>query len=83
MCEAMKTADYKLRNDGSLDDFHENGIRDLRANAQKDDASENCVEFAIRAGIAEGKADDDIDSIVDSARAQQKEIGRLQCAVKE
>ncbi len=66
-----------------VDDFHENGIRDLRANAQKDDASENCVEFAIRAGIAEGKADDDIDSIVDSARAQQKEIGRLQCAVKE
>lgn len=66
-----------------VDDFHENGIRDLRANAQEDDASENCVEFAIRAGIAEGKADDDIDSIVDSARAQQKEIGRLQCAVKE
>lgn len=24
MCEAMKTADLKLRNDGSLDDFHEN-----------------------------------------------------------
>ena len=24
MCEAMKTADLKLRNDGSLDDFRRN-----------------------------------------------------------
>jgi len=30
MCEAMKTADYKLRNDGNLDEFHENVKKLLR-----------------------------------------------------
>jgi phospholipid/cholesterol/gamma-HCH transport system ATP-binding protein len=64
-------------------DFHEHGIPDIRAKAQKSAGSDQCVEFAIKAGIAEGIPDNDIDSIVELARSQQKEIGRLQCAVKE
>ena len=66
-----------------VEDLQSQGIHDFRLKAQDSDPADQCVEFAIRAGIAEGKPDDDIDSIVESARYQQKEIGRLQCAVKE
>jgi len=42
--------------------------------------SDKAVELAITAGIAEGQADSDIDSVIVRARAQQKDIGRIYCA---
>ncbi|MEN6469193.1 MAG: ATP-binding cassette domain-containing protein [Smithella sp.] len=43
-------------------------------------ASGELVELTIMAGIAEGQSTDDIDSVIELAKSQQKEIGRLHCA---
>ena len=77
----MKEAE-KIMNE-FVDDFHERGISDIWAEAQRRAPSEKCVNFAIRAGIAEGQPNDEIESIIKSAKSQQKEIGRLRCASKE
>jgi phospholipid/cholesterol/gamma-HCH transport system ATP-binding protein len=66
-----------------VNDFQEQGIRDIWAGAQKQAPSGKCVDFSIRAGIAQGQPTAEIDQVIDSARSQQKEIGRLQCAVGE
>jgi len=65
-----------------VDDFQEHGIRDILAGARKQAASEVCVEFTILAGIAQGQPIVEIDSVVDSAKHQQKEIARLRCDVR-
>jgi phospholipid/cholesterol/gamma-HCH transport system ATP-binding protein len=65
-----------------VDDFQEHGIRDIWAGARKQAASEVCVEFTILAGIAQGQPIVEIDSVVDSAKHQQKEIARLRCDVR-
>ncbi len=62
-----------------VDDFREHGIRGIWAGARKHAASEVCVEFAILAGIAQGQPTVEIDSVINSARHQQKEIARLRC----
>ncbi len=41
------------------------------------------IDVTIIAGIAEGRAESDIDSVIAQARSQQKEIGRLHCAAGE
>jgi phospholipid/cholesterol/gamma-HCH transport system ATP-binding protein len=64
-------------------DFQEQGIRNIWAGAQRQAPSGKCVDFSIRAGIAQGQPTAEIDQVIDSARSQQKEIGRLQCAVGE
>ena len=63
-----------------VDDFQEHGIRDILAGARKQVASEVCVEFTILAGIAQSQPIVEIDSVIDSAKHQQKEIARLRCA---
>ncbi len=62
-----------------VDDFQEEGIREIWAGARKQAASEVCVEFTILAGIAQGQPIMEINSVVDSAKHQQKEIARLRC----
>ena len=64
-------------------DFQKQGIRDIWAEAQNNAPSDKCVDFAIMAGIIQGQPSDEIDSIIESAIPQQKEIGRLQCAAGE
>ncbi|MEN6433964.1 MAG: ATP-binding cassette domain-containing protein [Smithella sp.] len=66
-----------------VNDFQAQGLRDIWAGAQKLAPSDKCVDFAIRAGIAEGPPVAEIDFIIELAKAQQKEIGRLRCAAKE
>jgi len=65
-----------------VDDFQEQGIRGIWAGARKQAASEVCVEFTILAGIAQGQPIVEIDSVIDSAKHQQKEIARLRCDVR-
>jgi phospholipid/cholesterol/gamma-HCH transport system ATP-binding protein len=60
-------------------DFQERGILDISAAARKQTRSAGCVEFTVLAGIAQGQPVSDIDSVIDAAKAQQKEIARLQC----
>lgn len=66
-----------------VNDFQAQGISDIWAGAQKLAPSDKCVDFAILAGIAEGQPVAEIDFIIELAKAQQKEIGRLRCAAKE
>jgi phospholipid/cholesterol/gamma-HCH transport system ATP-binding protein len=60
-------------------DFQEQGICDGWAGARKQTRSAECVEFTVRAGLAQGQPVADIDSVIDAAKSQQKEIARLQC----
>lgn len=64
-------------------DFQDQGISEIWKEAQKRAPSDACVDFAIRAGLAEGQPSAEIDSIIDLAKSQQKEIGRLRCDAKE
>ena len=65
-----------------IDDFQKKGIRGIWAGARKQAASEVCVEFAILAGIAQGQPIVEIDSVIGSAKQQQKEIARIRCDVR-
>jgi phospholipid/cholesterol/gamma-HCH transport system ATP-binding protein len=64
-------------------DFQERGIRDIWSGVQKQATSGKCVDFIIQAGIAQAQPTAEIDPVINSAKSQQKEIGRLQCAVGE
>jgi phospholipid/cholesterol/gamma-HCH transport system ATP-binding protein len=66
-----------------INDFKKQGVRDIWTEAPNQAPSGKCIDFAILAGIAQGQAASEIDSIIDLAKSQQKEIGRLRCAVKE
>ncbi len=63
-------------------DFQEQGIRQIRYGANKSAALMEDVEFAIRAGIAQGHQGQttvELESIIALARHDQKEIVRLRC----
>jgi phospholipid/cholesterol/gamma-HCH transport system ATP-binding protein len=62
-----------------VEDFQERGIHDVGAGARKQTRSAGCVEFSLLAGIAQGQPVADIDSVIDAAKSQQKEIARLRC----
>jgi len=66
-----------------IEDFQTSGISEIWSEAQKNAPPDKCVDFAIRAGIAEGKPIAGMDSVIKLAKSHQKEIGRLRCAVKE
>ena len=63
-------------------DFRDQGIKDIWAGASKQAASGVCVEFTILAGIAQGQPIAEIESVIDSAKNQQKEIAGLRCDVR-
>jgi len=77
----IKEAESILRD--LIADFRQEGMKNIWAEAQKNSGLENCVEFAILAGVAEGRPASEIDAVMEQARSQQKEIGRMQCPVKE
>lgn len=60
-------------------DFRERRTQDIWAGASRQAAMDGCVEFNVLAGIAQGQPIVEIDSIIDSAKHQQKEIARLRC----
>ncbi len=65
-----------------VQDFQQQFLRAMPQAACKLPAGE-AAELAILAGIAQGRSMADIDAVVGSAKSQQKEIGRLQCAAGE
>jgi phospholipid/cholesterol/gamma-HCH transport system ATP-binding protein len=66
-----------------IEDFQVNGIRDIGAGARKQASSGECVEFTIRAGLAQGQPFEEIETTIESAENQQREIGRLRCTAEE
>jgi len=67
---------------GVIDDFQKKAIRGIWAGPRKQAASKECAEFSILAGIAQGQPIMEIGSVIDSAKHQQKEIGRLRCDMR-
>jgi phospholipid/cholesterol/gamma-HCH transport system ATP-binding protein len=61
------------------EDFKELGIHDVWTGAHEQTSSEGCVEFTVLVGMAQGQPIADIDSVIDAAKSQQREIGRLRC----
>jgi phospholipid/cholesterol/gamma-HCH transport system ATP-binding protein len=64
-----------------IKDFQERGIQDIWAGVQEQSESGECVEFTVLAGIAQGHPITEIDSVINSAKSQQREIARLRCSV--
>jgi len=56
-------------------DLQKGGLIDIQAEIQ----SEDCYTFSILAGLAEGKASEDIEITSERAKSQQKEIARFWC----
>ena len=62
-------------------DLQEEGLRTIQAEAHI--SPEICFEFAILAGLAEGKAGGgEMESVFKEAEARQKEIARVRCEVR-
>jgi len=68
---------------GFIQDFQEQGIRDIQVEAAEKRTSGQCVEMVVLAGQAQGNILEEIESVIESAKGQQKEIGRIQCATQE
>jgi len=65
-----------------IEDFREHGIRQIQAGAHKSAASMENVEFAIRAGLAQGpqgQSTVELESIIALAKRDQKEVARIRC----
>ena len=62
-----------------IKDFQEKGNNEIWALYRKLVPVGECVELTILAGIAQGQPFDEIDSVIESAKSQQKVIGRLLC----
>jgi phospholipid/cholesterol/gamma-HCH transport system ATP-binding protein len=62
-----------------VQDFQEQGIKEIWAGARRRAVPEGCVEFAILAGIAQGQPIAEIDAVIKSAKQQQIAIARLRC----
>jgi phospholipid/cholesterol/gamma-HCH transport system ATP-binding protein len=60
-----------------IEDFKKNMAGNIMAHMRQ--GTGECAEFSIRAGIALGGPDADIDDIISAAEARQEEIGRVQC----
>jgi phospholipid/cholesterol/gamma-HCH transport system ATP-binding protein len=60
-------------------DFQEHGIKGIEVQRGEKGAEENCVEFSVLAGLAQGKPQIEIESVMEFARFNQKEISRFKC----
>jgi len=63
-----------------VNDFEEQGFRDLQSEVRSWATSGKCIEISIRAGIAQGQPIDEIKTVIESAKNHQKEMGRLRCS---
>jgi phospholipid/cholesterol/gamma-HCH transport system ATP-binding protein len=60
-------------------DFREHGLPNIKSLAEGEKAAENWFEFSILAGLAQGKPQIEIESVMEFARFNQKPIARFQC----
>ena len=57
----------------------EQAILDIWAAAQKRSNVDTCVELTLLAGLAHGRPDEDIDSVIARARQAQQVVSRIRC----
>ena len=60
-------------------DFREHGLPNIKSLADGAKANEDWFEFSILAGLAQGKPQIEIESVMEFARFNQKPIARFQC----
>ncbi len=66
-----------------IEDFQEQGIRDIGAGARRQTVSGQCVEFTVRGGLAQGQPIAEMDAVIELAKNRQREIGRFRCTGEE
>jgi phospholipid/cholesterol/gamma-HCH transport system ATP-binding protein len=65
-----------------IQDFREQGVRSIWVGASKRTVSDQCVEFTVLGGLAQGQPFAEMDDVIELAKNQQKEIGRFMCTEK-
>jgi phospholipid/cholesterol/gamma-HCH transport system ATP-binding protein len=60
-------------------DFQAHGIQGIEMQRGETDSDEACIEFSVLAGLAQGKPQIEIESVMEFARFNQKEISRFKC----
>ena len=60
-------------------DFLEHGLPNIQTLVEGEKAKDDCFEFNILAGLAQGKPQIEIESVMEFARFNQKPIARFQC----
>jgi phospholipid/cholesterol/gamma-HCH transport system ATP-binding protein len=68
---------------GFVEDFQEQGIREIGTGARRQAVSGQCVEFSVLGGLARGQPLAEMDAVIDSAKNRQREIGRFRCPGEE
>jgi len=63
-------------------EFQERGMKDGYEGPERRKASGDCIELVIRAGIAQGHPITEIESVIEAAEANKKEIAHLRCDVR-
>jgi phospholipid/cholesterol/gamma-HCH transport system ATP-binding protein len=71
------TKDFK---EHGIKDFEEHKIWELDPNVENEDQTGEYVEFSVLAGLAQGKPQIEIESVMEFARFNQKELARFRCA---
>jgi hypothetical protein len=61
-------------------DFQEHGMRGIETAMANVSKPEECVEFKVLAGLAQGKPQIEIESVMEFARFNQNEIAHFTCA---
>ncbi len=60
-------------------DFREHGLPNIQTLVEGEKTADDCFEFNILAGLAQGKPQIEIESVMEFARFNQKPIARFQC----
>jgi phospholipid/cholesterol/gamma-HCH transport system ATP-binding protein len=68
---------------GFIEDFQEQGIREIGTGAGRQAVSGQCVEFSVLGGLAQGQPLAEMDDVIDLAKNRQREIGRFRCPGEE
>jgi phospholipid/cholesterol/gamma-HCH transport system ATP-binding protein len=78
---AMDQAEAEAILGGFINDFQtqEQAILDIWSAAQGRSGSEECVALTMLAGLAQGKPSQELESVIDLAKHQQKVIARIRC----
>ena len=61
-------------------DFQEHGMRGIETAMDDDSKAEDCIGFSVLAGLAQGKPQIEIESVMEFARFNQNEIAQFKCA---
>jgi phospholipid/cholesterol/gamma-HCH transport system ATP-binding protein len=62
-----------------IDDFQGNCMRNIWSGIRRKATAEECVDFALLVGTALGAPVEEIDTVIDEAKSQQREIARFRC----